>query len=186
MGVYDGRVETAWVFIRPRYSFAHGESCQCAEPVQGRADSNRREAPPSCRGHNCLVNPNRQAWHNENSWRPKKSTPPGEQWRPKKSEASRTSRQQRAHPAGANCDRNLRSYRIACSLLCIVFILEFQRNLESHTYCFKSFKLIPDSCFVLSGTHQWYLCLSLRLFCICLDLVSRFLAANVYKDDSKL
>ena len=24
----------------------------------------------------------------------------------------------------------------------------------SHTFCFKS--LIPDSCFVLSGTHQWY------------------------------
>ena len=26
--------------------------------------------------------------------------------------------------------------------------------LESHTLFFKS--LIPDSCFVLSGTHQWY------------------------------
>ena len=66
--------------------------------------------------------------------------------------------------------RKLTSYRFALSLPCIVFILEFQRSLESHTFCFKS--LIPDSCSVLSGTHQWYLCLSLSLFCIRLDFFS--------------
>ena len=69
--------------------------------------------------------------------------------------------------AGHGMIRKLRSYRFALSLPCIVFILEFQTSLESHTFCFKS--LIPDSCSVLSGTHQWYLCLSLSLFCIRLD-----------------
>ena len=44
-----------------------------------------------------------------------------------------------------------RSYRIACSLFCITW-KNWYWSLTH--FFFKS--LIPDSCFVVSGTHQWY------------------------------